>query len=132
MYTPVIVLLVVAKLSAAGAAEDASLELSTPQRRTPNFLEDMRPSTLLQLSFKESDQEDGLNDTTRIALILTLNVIGCLVCCGIIQASLYLSKRMKLELNWLRRNYKEYKSLMKFKENRRASLPHEQQPDNAV
>ena len=49
-----------------------------------------------------------------------LNVIGCILCCGVIQGVIILSKRMNAELILLRKNYKQYKGLMKFKELRKA------------
>ena len=52
-------------------------------------------------------------------MVFLLNVIGCIVCCGAIQGVIIVSKRTNAELLLLRKHYKEYKSLMNFKDLRK-------------
>ena len=71
----------------------------------------------MQLSNDESgEDDDGLSDDSKVTLVFLLNVIGCIVCCGAIQGIIVVSKRTNAELIFLRKNYKQYKSLMSLRD----------------
>lgn len=65
------------------------------------------------------DVEDDDQDY-RIIDIFILSMIGCALCCGLLQGVLMLSKKMNGELISLRKNYKQHQGLLKFREFRRA------------
>jgi hypothetical protein len=75
----------------------------------------------LQLSNDGSGKDDGgMDDDTKVLTIFLLNLIGCILCCGVVQGVIMLSKRMNAELISLRKNYKQYKELARYREFRKA------------
>lgn len=77
----------------------------------------------LQLSNNDSgNDDDGLEDDTKVLTIFLLNVIGCILCCGLIQGVIMLSKRMNAEIIHLRKNYKQYLSYLAINELKKANL----------
>jgi len=66
------------------------------------------------------DDNDGLDDDTRVIAVFLLNFICCILCCGCIQGIMVLSKNMNSELSQLRKNYKQYHGYLKFREFRKA------------
>mmetsp|Transcript_16355 Transcript_16355/g.16300 ORF Transcript_16355/g.16300 Transcript_16355/m.16300 type:complete len:89 (-) Transcript_16355:33-299(-) len=75
----------------------------------------------MQLSNDGSgEDDDGLEDDTKVLSVFLLNFIFCVICCGMIQGVMVLSKKMNSELNLLRKNYKQYQGYMKFREFRKA------------
>jgi hypothetical protein len=61
-----------------------------------------------------------MEDDTKVLTVFVLNVIGCILCCGAIQGVIMISKKMNAELINLRKNYKQYKELIKYREFRKA------------
>lgn len=98
------------------------LELSSQLRGNLQKTENLNKGmNLMQLSNDGSgDNEDGLDDDTKVLTVFLLNIIACIVCCGFIQLVLMLSKRMNNELSVLRKNYKQYQGFLRFKEFRKA------------
>ena len=77
----------------------------------------VKPFNLLQLSDDDSGVNDsGFDSDTRMLVIFLLNVVACILCCGFIQAVIYVSKLLNMQLLKLQSNYMRYKSLLKFKE----------------
>ncbi|CAG9329478.1 unnamed protein product [Blepharisma stoltei] len=71
-----------------------------------------------QLANIDNTEENSKND--KILYTFIFSFVGCVICCGLIQAILILSKRMNGELSSLRRNYKQHQGLLKFREFRYA------------
>ena len=64
--------------------------------------------------------DDGLEDDSKVLIVFLLNLIGCILCCATLQGVIMLSKKMNAEMIHLRKNYKQYKGLLKFREFRKA------------
>lgn len=73
----------------------------------------------LQLSIDETADE-SIVDNSKILSIFFISLTICLICCGVLQIVIILSKRMTAELIALRKNYKQYQGLLKFREFKRA------------
>jgi hypothetical protein len=73
----------------------------------------------LQLSV-DARSDDSIRDQSQLITILLINLAICLTCCGVLQIVIILSKRMTSELIVLRKNYKQYQGLLKFREFKKA------------
>lgn len=60
--------------------------------------------------------DDGLNDERKVLTVFLLNLIACILCCGAIQGIIALSKKMNAHMILLRKNHKQYKGLLKYRE----------------
>ena len=69
----------------------------------------------LQLSI-DTDSSQDLRSDPQILITLGLSFLISIVCCGIMQLIILLSKKMTAEFILLRKNYKQYQGLLKFKE----------------
>ncbi|CAG9310843.1 unnamed protein product [Blepharisma stoltei] len=87
-------------------------KLKNSEKNTPTFT---------QLSNDGSgEDDDGMEDDTKVITVFLLNILACVLCCGFLQLVLMLSKRMNSELSDMRKNYKQYQGFLRFKEFRRA------------
>ena len=69
----------------------------------------------LQLSVY-TDSMKSLKPSTQILLTLGISFMISLICCGMMQLIILLSKKMTAELILLRKNYKQHQGLMNFRE----------------
>lgn len=107
-----IVLLVVTHCDQLGSESD---HLSTLHRtNTPGAA----VISFLQISQQEGDNDEDFNDGSKVLILVLVNLGGCVLCFATIQGALYLSKRLRIELNWLQKNYIEYQNLLSIKQMR--------------
>ena len=69
----------------------------------------------LQLSV-DTDSMKSLKPSTQILLTLGISFLISLMCCGMMQLIIFLSKKTTAELILLRKNYKQYQGFKKFRE----------------
>ena len=74
--------------------------------------------SFLQINQQGGDDDEGFSDNSKILILVLINLGGCVLCFAAIQGALYLSKRLRIELNWLQKNYIEYQNLLSIKQMR--------------
>ncbi|CAG9321816.1 unnamed protein product [Blepharisma stoltei] len=95
-------------------------DLSTSLFNIENTQDEL-DTNFMQLSNDDSGEDnDGLEDDTKILLVFILNAITCVFCCAFLQFILMLSKRMSNELSELKKNYRQHQGFLRFKEFRKA------------
>ena len=87
-------------------------------RTTADYkIQEIHDVSMLQLSDNNSGENNsGFDDDSRILMLFLLNIIGCALCCGFIQGVIMLSKKLTAYQILLKKNYKKYNSLLRFKE----------------
>jgi hypothetical protein len=71
----------------------------------------------LQISIDESKAgKIGFDDENKIIIIFLLNFLGCLICCGLIQGIIVMSKKLNNYRIRLKKNYRQYKGLLRYRE----------------
>jgi hypothetical protein len=84
---------------------------------TPEKINIIETGSFLQISNNGSGvDDDGLENDSKLISLILLTIIGSIVSCAGLQGIIILSKRMNSEMIQLRKNYKQYKGLLKFRE----------------
>lgn len=89
---------------------------------TEDILTAMRPmkpshSSFLEISNdKSGDDNENISKSSKTLIVFALNLVVCIVCCGLFQWIVKLSKSMNKRLTDMRINYNEKNRLRQFQE----------------